>query len=404
MKTTTHPQQTPTTPLRVSQSFRAFLERHYDDSRVARLLHIASTVELPAARLLTTDALDYLTNRTNGLISYLPKGKPLRLNDDGLWARTNRQEAKPARVINRLLSPKALRLLKESELEYFASLYGAFTVMSTYTRVQHVHGEAIVDVYNNQNHSFTSCMKNVEPYYFDIYTQNPDVVGCLAMYDWRCDSNDNYNNHDNHPRLLARALTWKIDGTTYTDRIYGESMDAVEYLKSYAQEQGFMVKTRQVMDEKTSWQKPDGTRFEKLLSVNLNTNFDYFPYMDTFTWGNDGWLANYDRTDWRHKYTCTEGDRFEYITDIDGNFRPENDCHWSDYHNGYVYSGDAVELNGDYYHERVLRPVTVIRTPDGSQFTADECSYANGYRLPDDHGEDSDYYPTDTWRRLDRAL
>lgn len=396
MKTTT--QQAPAERLKISASFKAFLERNYEDSRVARLIYTAAQCNLPAGRLIVTDALNYLTNRSDGMISYLPKGKECEMTEDGLWARRNRQEGKPARVINRLLSPHALKLLKQSEIEYFASLYNAATVLSTYARIINIKGEAIADIYRHRGSCINTCMVGHETEVFDIYTENPNVVGMLAMFDDR----------DGSEKLIGRALTWKIDGVTYVDRIYGANVDCIEYLKSYAMEQRYIVKQRQTYDDKDIWQRPDGSSFRKTMKVWLCTSFDKFPYLDTFTYGGDGWLSNDEDCDHLYKYTHTDGSRIKYVETMDGDFYPDDECRWSDYHDAWIHADNATHVDGDYYHENSLEPCTIVRVCPSdlngdNETDSDNVEYRNGYRITDGSCE-GDFVSDNSWKPLNRLL
>jgi len=359
--------------LKISASFKAFLERNYDDCRVSRLLYTAANSPHRSASLIVTDALNYLTNRTDGLISYLPKGKECRLNADGLWSRASRQEGKPARVMGRLLSPHVMRMLKQADLERFASLYSAFTYLHSYVSVQHVSGEAIASIYAHEVITFSSCMNRAPAEWLKIYIDNPQVVSMLAMFDRR-----------EGEKLIGRAIVWKLpDGRKFCDRIYGQNMDCVEYLKAYAMEQGMIVKPRQTFEDKNEFQRPDGSLFTETITIPLKTNFDHFPYLDTFTYGGNGYLTNVSQGHkvTPYRYTCTEGRRYEIVTDIHGQAQEVDECVWSNYHGGYIRECEAREVDGDWYDTSEIEEDVYIFV-NGQRFLMRDCTYATVYTTP----------------------
>ena len=69
------------------------------------------------------------------------------------------------------------------------------------------------------------------------------------------------------------------------------------------------------------------------------------------------------------------------IETIHGDTMNESDCVWSDYHNGWIPSGDAIELDGDWYEDSEVERIDVVITPDGI-YDADDCDRRDGYRLP----------------------
>jgi len=371
MKTTTATAQAER--LKISASFKAFLERHYSDCKVSRLLWVAANSPLHASRLVTTDALNYITNRSDGLLSYLPKGKQCQYTEDGLWSRSNRQEGRPARVIRSLFSNKVMKLLKESDLERFASYYSAFTVLHSYAKITQVTGAEIADVYKHPHPTFSSCMNCADRGFFSIYTCNSDVISMLVMTDER---------DDEDPKLIGRALVWKLpDGRTFCDRIYGQNMDCIEYLKQYAMEQGWYVKPRQTYDDKTTFQDPNGTVFEETYRIALKTDFGAYPYLDTFTYGGDGWLTNDVTCDYQHQYTNTNGTRNEEVEDIHGEMRERSECVWSNYHNGYIYENNAYQIAGDWFECDECEDETMICI-DGEEYSASDCTYYQVRRAP----------------------
>jgi hypothetical protein len=370
--------------MKTSISFARFIERNAD-TKVCKLLHLATKSNHPSASKICTDALDYLTNRSDGMISYLPKGKELIICSDGSWSRQNRQAGKPARVVQKLLSPQALRLLNGRDLEVFSNLYTATYASLENMRFEFISGTQIAEVYALRDKDNTpagqrysdiggSCMqgiKNAE--HFALYVNNPQVIGMCAV--WCGDS------------LVARCLTWLIDGDKYADRIYAKTEAMQEAVKLYLMESGYHVKAFQSMHHRTEWVTPSGDLSDQELSVKVDlTGVDYYPYMDTFCFLCDG--AGYELTNdqgasYRYKLHCTSGDRIAVVEDIHGDMVDENSVVWSEYSGGYIHVDSATEINGEWYSDDDITRVDLIRTPDGELHLHSDCEEVEGWELPD---------------------
>jgi hypothetical protein len=137
----------------------------------------------------------------------------------------------------------------------------------------------------------SSCQK-----YFDIYTKNPDVCQLLILV-------------DDTDRLTGRALVWKLrDGETFMDRIYSTNDSDVDLFKSYAIKEGWYYKGSQNNDPDETIIAPKGEKNISNLFVDLDTDFKYYPYMDTLRYlsKSGGYITNcYD--DYYLKLDDTEG-------------------------------------------------------------------------------------------------
>jgi hypothetical protein len=353
METTTTPNR-----LQVSNSFKTFLERNYTRSKVARLLYTAATSNHPAATRITTDAINYLTNRTDGTISFLPKGKELKYNEFNQWARDNRQDIKPRRISKLLFSTAAQRLLKPYDLDVFGDIYKASTALAASLDLHIISGSAIRLAYHtrevgeNDSPLKSSCMQggvdDDDNDFFELYTENSHAVSMVVLY--RKDSRE----------LYARALLWTINGQKYLDRIYAQHNEGVEYLRQWAAEQGYFWRTYNSHTDKEWFTAPDGKEVKIRLEVTgLQTDFDYYPYIDTFSFGGDGYLRNWndnkDATE-VYEYRNTDGSRDVYGFDIYGNKWHEGHLRFSVFHGDYVHNDDCqrlwnpIEGGWDYYH------------------------------------------------------
>ena len=369
--------------MKTSETFKAFIANNQYSSKVAKLLHLHLNSSHRSASLICTDALDYLTNRSDGMISFLPKGKECIYTDNGQWSRQNRQSAKPARIVNKLFSPQALRMLNGRDLEVFANLYTASFADLSNLRVEFISGAEITKVYGLKDKDNTmnglpysdvggSCMQGGRASKFAIYANNPDVIGLCAVWSGEA--------------LVARCLTWNIDGSKYADRIYARTEALQEGIKLLLMESGYHVKEYQSMHHREQWITPNGERVNLQLEVKVSAVcVNEFPYMDTFCFMEGerdiATLYNHECNDYTFRLHCTDGDRQRMITTIHGDTMGESDCVWSDYHNGWIPSGDAIELDGDWYDDSEVERIDVIVTPDGV-YDADDCERRDGYRLP----------------------
>jgi len=107
-----------------SESFKQFLNENYTTSRIARLIVACLNFQQDnlgklVDHVLTGEDVSYLTYRSDGTISYLPKGKEHKVTDDGKWAQAGRQHGKPAKVMRKIFSKTALKLFKETDFEIF---------------------------------------------------------------------------------------------------------------------------------------------------------------------------------------------------------------------------------------------------------------------------------------------
>jgi hypothetical protein len=104
-----------------------------------------------------------------------------------------------------------------------------------------------------------SCMRySHNQSFFDIYTKNPEVCSLLILMDT-----------EEPDKILGRALLWKTrEGVLYQDRIYS----------IYGHHEKLFLDWANVKSYKTD------KNYNKNLTVQLgNHEYDYYPYMDTFT-------------------------------------------------------------------------------------------------------------------------
>ena len=341
-----------------------------------------------------------LTIRKDGMFTYLPKHKECILSENNqFWKNQNRQSGKLGKIARQVILSNKEKL---NNLEFIDKDFEEFNNMlkssieSENETFKVIKGDDIAEIYSSPNFSDDlnigtlkgSCMNDEPESYFDIYTQNPDVINMLIL-----ETNEGY--------LIGRALIWKLDSFTLLDRIYGNDI-TVQKFKDYAKEQGWWYKEYQSYDYKTEFINSDGEEECKNISVNLDTEFSYYPYIDTFTYGGYGYLQNYPDSS-EYQYTNTSGERESngVWDEVDECYINEDDAVWLDSLGGYTHldntiydeiddvsilEDDAVWLEDErmYTHRD-----NAIKLENGNYVTEENCFYSeydNGYYHIDEYG------------------
>ena len=229
-------------------------------------------------------------------------------------------------------------------------------------------------------HLSNSCMRYDRcQRYLDIYTENPNQVTMVIMKG--TDPN----------KIIGRALIWKLDnGETYLDRPYANNDEDVNLFKQWGKDKGYVVYGGSYQHKEVTLDK---------------SNFQYYPYMDTFKYlnrdknllstdssefdnGDQDWIRlestggdyeeaqqgvyseyydeyideedavfaedvqSYIRSDdaiyleYKDQYVSNEADTV--YSEYDSNYYYEHDALHSEYLDDWIYSEDAIEV---YYNE-----------------------------------------------------
>ena len=314
----------------LSKSFRDFLKN--SDSRIAEFILRAEMYEYwgyQSFKLMTTDAeINYLTLRGDGTVSYLPKNKPHQLTNDGQWAREGRQNGAAGKTIKKILTKRAQKLFSDSEYEQFVNHYKSACDAENKEFVMRPNAD-IPDVYcmKRERGGGTlndSCM-NDDKDFLDLYRCCPHlqiltlVNGC--------------------GELGGRALVWDIGGgEVLMDRIYVAQDHYYDMFLDYAKEKGWLRKVEYKSYREKDYYTKDGvTSFNRTITIDTPTSFEYYPYIDTFTYGGDGFIKN-----------VSNGTIYEYCQT--GGTR-EGDDEDDDDDEDYGYC----EHSGNRYHDDDLR-------------------------------------------------
>ena len=142
---------------------------------------------------LINDEARMLSFRHNAFeISYLPKGKRAIYTSTNTWGRENRQTAKPARLIQKIL----IREFKCKEFEDFSNWIknellcsGEFKIVTGDDIVKYYDGD---NYYKNNGTLGNSCMRHSDcADYFNIYKDCAKLLVCLK-----------------DDKVLGRAIIW----------------------------------------------------------------------------------------------------------------------------------------------------------------------------------------------------
>ena len=307
--------------------------------------------------MLTTNEVNYLTLRQDGNISYLPAGKEMKYSPDGQWSRDGRQEGKPAKVIRKLFTKRALQLFKDRDFEGFANAYKARSFGRLTFEI--LMNKQIPSVYNMETASGdgslnNSCM-NGKGDQMDIYK----YCECLRMVALK----------DEDGLLCGRALVWNLGGgITLMDRIYVVDDHMYELFITYATENGWWHKRNYYSGEdKDIFINDGGKEVRKEFVVTTPTSFESYPYIDTFSYGHNGSLNNYEDGQYVYEYTdgSRGGNRWDDIDEcpLDDDDAIRITCgsrrgQWTHVANTWcigeevwwVEDSEIVEINGRYYH------------------------------------------------------
>lgn len=388
-----------------SKSFIEFLRN--SECKIAQILYRLHNKYYDSL-ILTSAEINYLTFRNDGTISYLPNGKELKYNDDGNWARDGRQNGKPAKVIRKILCTRFQKLFKDADFECFTNAYKANFNEDGYT-FELLDNKQIPNVYEMDRDSGegslnNSCM-NGDSEYLQIYANCPKLQILILK--------------NKNGLLCGRSLVWTIsDDITLMDRIYVTQDFMYDKFLSYAAGKYWRKKDYKSYDNKQTFINLLGEEIHKTFTVYTDTDFDSYPYIDTFQYGDDGSLNN---SGGDYTYSNTDGTRDggeddhygETYDDINNEWISEDDAIYIEngdrcYRDRCCHVDNCVNVNGSWYYEDDSNIVSVhgewytidsdeLCQVDGEYELLDDCVYSEEleeYILQSDSIEiDGNYYP-----------
>lgn len=219
-------------------------------------------------------AMNYIAERSNGMISYLPIKPGVDIDENTVWSRSSRQEMKPGRFLRSFFGDDVLAQvgIEEKHIEQWAN---AFVGQHAPPKnIEIVRGSRIKTAYLGSRYSKTqtigdlknSCMRYDHcQEYLNIYADNPAQIGLAIV-------------KDEHERYVARSLVWTdVNGKLWFDRVYGSEAMQRRVAKWLA-DQGY-----------------DNARVSHArIEIKLDQPwFRHYPYMDTMhSIYDDGTLSN----------------------------------------------------------------------------------------------------------------
>lgn len=295
-------------------------------------------------------------------ISYLTPERMNTLDVSEYWTSSRRFQVKPGGFISKLF-----RNVTSKEVEKFSNLFRSQSVKTKF-RFSIVKGDSIRRYYHYSSYQDdrgtlgASCMKHDScQKYLDMYINNQDIITMLIMTDENGD-------------LMGRSLLWNFESHKIMDRIYTVcDEDLLFHFKQWATQNGYLYKSEQNWYNTMQFEQIGQKRQELKLEIKIDTDFRYYPYMDTFKFidTKTGKLYNYQYES-RHLRTLCSSDGSSYDADylkfdgVDRVLRYQGDSAWVDYLQIYTHQNNITwsEVNEQYiinehvfYSDEISEPI-----------------------------------------------
>jgi hypothetical protein len=267
----------------------------------------------------------------------------------------NKTDIKIGRLVRKLFGNK----FTDQQIEKFVNQYKSildskslnFVILSGYSIIQAYTSDYYTQDAPKVNPLYNSCM-NDQSHLIEFYNYVP--VRLLTL----CNSEND---------IFGRALLWNTDKGVFMDRVYvANDQDYFKFI-DYAKKNNFIYKWENKSGDKILYVK-GGTTTWFPMKVKLNFNISEYnlcewdrvpkdiPYMDTFVFGHQNYLQNYEPSGDRYYIlTQTEGEVIEIVVqyDIYGQ-RIEQDqsqnYEWSVTQDGWIHTSQCqwIECMNDY--------------------------------------------------------
>jgi len=261
----------------ISKELKEKLLLIQNNSEVAKLL-LKGDVN---SEILVDDYINYLSVDPSepGRLSFLSKDRFDLIRKQGnedFWSSSMRYSSKPGGLINKLF-----KSVSGKEVENFAALIKAALIPNPF-KFKIVEGENIRKWYLYDSYSSVekgslgaSCLRHPHSQpLLDFYVANNDNIKLLIML-------------DNEGKLLGRALLWYIEhesASRIMDRIYTNNSDDEFHFKQWADQNGFLYKSKQNWNTPYIFESKGEVKKIKLSLTLPKMGFKYMPYLDTFKW------------------------------------------------------------------------------------------------------------------------
>lgn len=245
------------------------------------------------------------------VVSFLPKSKYEKVENE--WE-SGRIKIKIGRFIRKFLTDFSIQNfnINDQMIEKFVNLYKSYFSRDI-SKLKIVEGEEILKYYLEDNyHSlngnragslWNSCMRQKERNKFlKLYSSNVDIKMVVMFAE--------------DGTVRSRALLWEnvCEHNTertfkFMDRIYSIYDHDVETFKMWAKQNGYICKWEQSAKSETLFDI-DGEPVRLKLFVKLeNSEFSYYPYLDTFKYFNPSRnrFSNSEYYDYAYKLVQSNG-------------------------------------------------------------------------------------------------
>ena len=278
-------------------------------------------------------------------MTYTLPNKDTVMTENDRWEKKGRQSGKYGKILRKVLVEQVPRFkINDSELE---QLVNHLKACADNGEFQIVSGEDIQYWYDGDRYAEyedtgtlgQSCMRH-DISYMELYAKNPDVCEMVILV--------------KDEQLYGRALLWE---GKWMDRIYG-SDSTITAFKAYAKRKGFHAKSAQNSDNYDRWINPEtGEEYCQNITINLDTDCDYYPYADTFFFIDieGGMISNSEIGD-GSQLRSTDGDlQYEnrIYDEIDDRYIHSEDAVYMDYTGYYTHVRNTgyCEITCEYYLE-----------------------------------------------------
>lgn len=227
-------------------------------------------------------------------VSFIPQSKINFYKDKGIdespFKLPGRTEINIGRL-SRALNSLSGKSFTNAQIEEFVNLYKSSTEKEG-EKFELVNGDDIKYWYNRDNYYSrtgnlgSSCMSNVDPSFFDIYSESSK---CELLTLTQPDSNG-------ERKLLGRALVWTLNKspwdypklTKFMDRIYTSKDSDVNKFKKYANENEIFYKNYNDSDADTGMVfKFNDMILKAKIEIDVEGECENYPYLDTLKFLND---------------------------------------------------------------------------------------------------------------------
>lgn len=274
--------------------------------------------------------LKYLSNEESNKIWNNNRRGTMKINSFINELFNNEYQTKPMSDSEKSAMKISGRKTPSQLLEDFVNIFKSLREPSSFSIVK---GSELVKYYNDDNYGRNnnnelygtlgnSCMANSScKSYLEFYEKNSDKVSMLIMKD----KTDN-------SKIIGRALVWNLDipdGRLFMDRIYSNNESEYGNFIKYANENGWLYKSKQnrYANERIIDTIDNKTEFTSMVVRNMEqTNYDnelkhgLFPYLDTlkFYSPNSKILTNdisqFENDDIIYKLEGVDGEDIELVT------------------------------------------------------------------------------------------